>query len=78
MRGGGSRPRRSSNLGQRRMLKPGSRTQSMERHLVERTLSRLIDDFDDYRTERLELMKEAIEMILASRRTVQQALGWQE
>lgn len=50
----------------------------MERRLAERTLSRLIDDFDDYRTERLELMHDAIEMILASRRTVQQALGWKE
>lgn len=39
-----------------------------------RTLSRLIDDFDDYRTERLELMKEAIEMILEARRVVSEAL----
>jgi hypothetical protein len=46
----------------------------MERRLIERTLSRLIDDFDDYRTERLELMKEAIEMILRSRQAVSEAL----
>lgn len=46
----------------------------MERRLAERTLSRLIDDFDDYRTERLELMRDAITMILEARRVVNEAL----